>query len=304
MGKPTSVNLDDEESERLKTLARKQGISVSSLMRKLAKDLIKQGRTDNLNVNLKEEKETDKYQEKTDWGFELDNEKKEDLQDIKDIKETKEGKQVPITITTTDFTASTSGTVNTDIFNTAANILKIPDKQIPENKLSDKSNNKQPNREIRRRNMPDDKEERYESRSIRIEPSDEEKFRKFMQKEKFNETFKEMHEKIKAIDDRVCKDGECTKNELKEVRKDLSDLKSIKTDLSKLDNLSKLESKLDDIVKKTPKVDVCPDCGEPSILHLSSFCSNCGTKVSQWTNDDGTPVHGWKPFWERAKTKA
>lgn len=151
----------------------------------------------------------------------------------------------------------------------------------------------------RRRNMNDEvgDRERYSNGA-----SDEERIRKFLQKQEFEKAFKDMHVKVDSINSKICEDGKCTKEELANLKKDINELKNLKQDLaplSKLDKLNHLETKIDDIGKKIKKVEICPDCGEESLLHLSSFCSNCGTKVNEWTDDSGIKIPGWKPYWLR-----
>jgi len=43
----------------------------------------------------------------------------------------------------------------------------------------------------------------------------------------------------------------------------------------------------------------CPECGEKVVPPLSSFCPSCSAKIYSWTDDDGKPVKGWKPNWEK-----
>ena len=43
----------------------------------------------------------------------------------------------------------------------------------------------------------------------------------------------------------------------------------------------------------------CPECGNKVVPPLSSYCPSCSAKMYSWSNDDGTPVKGWKPNWEK-----
>jgi hypothetical protein len=77
--------------------------------------------------------------------------------------------------------------------------------------------------------------------------------------------------------DSICEDGRCFKNDLIEIKKDLAETK-----------------------KGRIKAEICPTCGEPAVMHsetfLASHCANCGNETEGWTNDDGTPISGWKHY--------
>jgi len=87
--------------------------------------------------------------------------------------------------------------------------------------------------------------------------------------------------KISKIDS-ICEDGKCFKTELADIKKDLAETKKGKI-----------------------KAEICTDCGEPAIVHsetfLASHCANCGVEVPAWTNDDGSPIMGWKNYKLRGK---
>lgn len=115
---------------------------------------------------------------------------------------------------------------------------------------------------------------------------------------KFESTINDIHSKISKIDsietklvdiipkvqkiDSICEDGRCLKTELADIKKDLTETKKSKIN-----------------------AEVCTDCGERAIVHsetfLASHCANCGAEVPSWTNDDGTPVAGWKSYKLRGK---
>lgn len=44
---------------------------------------------------------------------------------------------------------------------------------------------------------------------------------------------------------------------------------------------------------------VCDNCGHDGIRPLSSFCSNCGSPIHEWNDENGHPIKGWAPFWKR-----
>lgn len=51
-------------------------------------------------------------------------------------------------------------------------------------------------------------------------------------------------------------------------------------------------------ISKNSDLSECPECGQRIVPQLASFCPNCSTKIGGWTEDDGTPIKGWKPNWE------
>jgi len=115
---------------------------------------------------------------------------------------------------------------------------------------------------------------------------------------KFESTINDIHTKISKIDsiegklidiipkvqkiDSICEDGRCFRTELADIKKDLAETK-----------------------KSNINIDICPECGESGLVHsktfLASHCANCGTSIPEWTNDDGTPVVGWKNYKLRGK---
>lgn len=111
---------------------------------------------------------------------------------------------------------------------------------------------------------------------------------------KFENTINDIHTKISKIDsieknltdivlprvqkiDSICEDGKCFKTELADIKKDLAETKKGKI-----------------------SAEICPECGEPSLFHsdtfLASHCANCGKETEGWTNDDGSPISGWKHY--------
>lgn len=127
-------------------------------------------------------------------------------------------------------------------------------------------------------------------------------FKKLLEKEnknsKFENTINDIHSKISKIDsiekglvdiipkvqkiDSICEDGKCFKTELADIKKDLAETKKGKI-----------------------SAEICPECGLPGLMHsetfLASNCSNCGEPIQEWTNDDGTPIVGWKNYKLRGK---
>lgn len=52
-------------------------------------------------------------------------------------------------------------------------------------------------------------------------------------------------------------------------------------------------------IKKQELVE-CPECGKNSVPYKSSYCPDCGVKISSWTEEDGiTPLKFWKPTWAK-----
>lgn len=89
----------------------------------------------------------------------------------------------------------------------------------------------------------------------------------------------------------ACSGIECLKDDFSSIQKSHSDVNIAIDDInSRLDNLK--ERKF-----------MCDQCGAVNVEALSSFCSNCGAKIHEWTNKDGNPVPGWKPYWEREHTR-
>lgn len=115
---------------------------------------------------------------------------------------------------------------------------------------------------------------------------------------KFESTIGDIHSKIFKIDsierglvdiipkvskiDSICEDGRCLRTELADIKKDIAETK-----------------------KGQIKAEVCPECGEKSIMHsetfLSSHCANCGKDTEGWADDKGVPIVGWKPYKLRGK---
>lgn len=137
-----------------------------------------------------------------------------------------------------------------------------------------------------------------ESETVIIPRSTEEEIKRYLDKQQFNKNISEMHTKIQNIDDRVCKDGDCTKRELSELRKDVSGLFGLKTDitkdLSKLNEIDDLKKDLNEIKGKFKRTEICPGCGYTDMPHLSSYCPECGVEIKGW--DD---AKDWKPYKER-----
>lgn len=91
----------------------------------------------------------------------------------------------------------------------------------------------------------------------------------------------DMGSKVSKID-QICEDGKCFKTELADIKKDLAETK-----------------------KGRLRAEICPECGEPAVVHsetfLASHCANCGKETEGWSNDDGTPISGWKHYKLRGK---
>ena len=85
----------------------------------------------------------------------------------------------------------------------------------------------------------------------------------------------------------ACSGIECLKNDFESMQK------SNGTTNTAIDNIN---SRLDGL--KEHKF-MCDQCGATNVEALSSFCSNCGAKIHEWTSKDGNPIPGWKPYWER-----
>ena len=89
----------------------------------------------------------------------------------------------------------------------------------------------------------------------------------------------------------ACSGIECLKDDFSSMQKSHGDVNIAIDDInSRLDNLK--ERKF-----------MCDQCGATNVEALSSFCSNCGAKIHEWTNKDGNPIPGWKPYWEREHTR-
>lgn len=140
----------------------------------------------------------------------------------------------------------------------------------------------------------------------KMEPKDEKEIENIIVKvldkhnknSQFEKTINDIHSKISKIDsiegklvdiipkvgkiDSICEDGKCFKTELSDIKKDLAETKKGKI-----------------------STDICPECGEPAIIHSDTFyashCANCGEPVPEWTGDDGVPIAGWKNYKLRGK---
>ncbi len=55
--------------------------------------------------------------------------------------------------------------------------------------------------------------------------------------------------------------------------------------------------------KVSVEMSECPNCHKSVVPPLASFCPNCSAKMYEWTEEDGTPVKGWKPSWESDENK-
>ena len=128
-------------------------------------------------------------------------------------------------------------------------------------------------------------------------------YRKLRDQEKFNDTISGMKKTIESMNERICKDGDCTKRELESVRNDLNGLKEIKPELSELKNikleLSELKNIKQDIesLKKKDELEICPECNEKKVPFLASYCPHCGIKIPEWNDDKGNKIKDWKPTW-------
>lgn len=180
----------------------------------------------------------------------------------------------------------------------------VENKQTTDNKNKSKINKRKVNR-------MNDEEPQYN-----MSPEDRRRIRKAEIKE-----FHEEDESNKAIRrtaelaDQNRKDLEEMKKTLAienaEIRKDLKNEFSNKfNDITgRFDKVSgKLEETCTGIeclkkdlanINKNMDLVECPECGNKVVPPLSSYCPSCSAKMYSWSNDDGTPVKGWKPSWEK-----
>lgn len=89
----------------------------------------------------------------------------------------------------------------------------------------------------------------------------------------------------------ACSGIECLKNDFNSIQKS-HDVTSVA--------INDINSRLDSLKERKF---MCDQCGATNVEALSSFCSNCGAKIHEWTNKDGNPIPGWKPYWERELTR-
>lgn len=111
--------------------------------------------------------------------------------------------------------------------------------------------------------------------------------------------FKNLHERLgdikKPVSDtlgELCTGVDCIKNDIKKSQE-------TQTQLEK-----KMEDKFEQLKEKLKKLEeptfVCDNCGQDGIKPLSSFCSNCGTPIHQWSDPEtGHNISGWVPYWKR-----
>jgi rubredoxin len=183
------------------------------------------------------------------------------------------------------------GNIHTTInpVNNLGDLIKLTNNTIPPIKSNDNKIIKPKSMESKRMNE--------EINSVKQE-STEEAIKRYMDKQKFNQNISEMHSKIQNIDDRVCKDGECTRNEFADLKKNVASLNDLKTslgkDLSKLQELDDLKKDLVEIKGKLKKTEICPGCGYTDVPHLSSYCPDCGIEFQGWDDQKD-----WKPYKER-----
>ncbi len=125
----------------------------------------------------------------------------------------------------------------------------------------------------------------------------DERYRKLREQEIDRETFTKMAKKVNEIDDRICKDGECTKKELSILRTDINELKELKGLKERFDKIEGVSKIVTDIDKKLTKTKFkCEECGEETLEVGNSFCSECGMEIHAWEEDPN-----WKPYKERKK---
>ncbi len=211
--------------------------------------------------------------------------------------------------------------------------IKIPETKVPEikigigNLVDKKIENKQTENKSKKRkviNMSDDEQ------VLNMSPELRRQLRKSEMEEYHNE--KETNEAIK----RAASLAEQNKLELEQMKKSLaSENAEIRRDLKsefgnkfnelsgkfnditgkfegvngKFDGVSKkleetctgIDCLKEDMKKLNKNVDLveCPECGLKVIPPLASYCPNCSAKMSAWNEDDGTPVKGWKPSWQK-----
>lgn len=112
-----------------------------------------------------------------------------------------------------------------------------------------------------------------------------------------------LHEEIGKIEEKVgtinkSVDGMCEGVDC--IKKDFKTAQERQEEFEK-----QVQNGIQALAEKVQKLEdptyVCDNCGEDAIKALSSYCPNCGNPIPQWTGEDGHPVQGWKPFWDRMK---
>ena len=113
--------------------------------------------------------------------------------------------------------------------------------------------------------------------------------------------------------DNISKSVKYVEGELGNVDKSVKELCTgidcIKEDMNKFQNTTSIlekhmQEKFGDLGNRLEKLEqpmfMCESCGEDGVKALSSYCPNCGSPIHEWTDDRGTQVKGWVPYWKRA----
>lgn len=262
---------------------------------------------------------------------------KEKIKDIKEIKEEKKTSSEsivsspPLTVTTSS-SSSASGTPDikaidfSSLKETNSNTVKpIANKQPEIKQQKNKKFIRKVNRvnseegtytsgvslqeEIRKEREREKFNDRFESLTKHVENIHGKAETLDNKLEKLNNIFSDIHTKTSKIDT-ICKDGECIKADIGDLKKNFDVLnESRKSNDSYLNEfkkstdtkLSEIDKKFEDLKKAVPKTEVCPHCGNPSLLHMASFCSDCGGKIEAWADDNGNKIENWKPYYMRNK---
>lgn len=125
----------------------------------------------------------------------------------------------------------------------------------------------------------------------------DEKIRKAMESSDLKKVIANINLKIDKIDDRVCKDGDCTKNELASIKKQVEGLNELKELKKSTDEIGNIKKNIEELHKHVSKQKFrCDRCGNEILEPGDSFCRNCGLGINSWDE-----VPNWKPYNERVK---
>lgn len=303
MVRNVSFKADDDFDDKLYSASKKEGMTKSAFIKREIGKLIENNEikeikdSGNLNVNLVKEEDKKKLERVDIDNIIKDVIKEEPKKEELKKEEVKEKKEEP----------KPESKPESQLQNISSSKLIELEKNITEHKpkftikrkffnlnKSINQDTKEPIKEIKGDNKMSG--EIKEDELDRIVTS---RLEKVLAGKEFNKNIKEMDDKIKDIHSHVCEDGKCTKEELSNIRKDMGQFSELKKGLEKLSELDDIKKNINEIKKGQVKVEICPGCGESALLHLGSYCSNCGVEIPEWTDDSGKPVEGWKHYKNR-----
>lgn len=105
------------------------------------------------------------------------------------------------------------------------------------------------------------------------------------------------HDKLMECVNCIKEDSKTVKEKILSIETELASLKDVKEDLASLKKIKDNIATKDDV--NALKGSECPECHNPAIQPLSSYCPYCGYHVDGWNDDNGNPIKDWTPHWKQ-----